>query len=121
MSTILTNIAKATYKTSTEELSDTAQSTFELFSGAISFIKTQSPTSGFAGDTVLFTLQIQPTEDIGNLIVYDDLASVGYTFVTGSVVINGNASPTDDPANGIVIGDVSANKLITITFSGTVN
>lgn len=52
--------------------------------------------------------------------IVDDLSSVGYSFVTGSVIIDGVPDATAEPATGISLGSIPQNGSKTVTFQGVV-
>ena len=80
------------------------------------FTKVQTPTSGL----VLFTLTLSATAALQQATIVDDLSSVGYSFVPGSVIVDGTPNPTADPSTGISLGAIPQNGSKTVTFQGVV-
>lgn len=116
----LTNKAGVTYKDSTGSVSNSSVSTFEVTASTVTFEKTQTPTTGPVGTIVTFTLVLKTDEKITDVIIVDDLSSSGYSFVSGSVSIDGNSSPSDDPQTGINLGTLAGGTSTTVTFNGVV-
>lgn len=117
---VLTNTATATYKRQGQTFSVDASSDFTVEATPVIFTKVQTPTSGPVGTIVLFTLTLSATAALQQASVTDDLDSVGYSFVPGSVIIDGVPSPGDDPAVGISLGAIPQNGSKTVTFQGVV-
>lgn len=116
----LTNKAGVTYTDSTGSVSESAVSTFDVTASTVTFEKSQTPVTGPVGTIVTFTLTLKTEDKITDVVIVDDLASAGYTFVSGSVSIDGVSSPSDDPQVGINLGSLSGGTSTTITFSGVV-
>lgn len=121
MSDTLTNTAKASYKYLSQDLSETATSTFEILPKPVKFTKSQTPTSGLIGTLVDFTLTLFTSAAIQNVNIIDDLLTAGYTFVVNSVKIDGISQPGSNPSTGISLGNLAPNTTKTVTFQGTVN
>ncbi|MGL4450093.1 MAG: hypothetical protein ACRCTZ_02740 [Sarcina sp.] len=73
------------------------------------------------GDTVVYTVSLQNTGNIvaNNIFVKDILPSV-LGFATGSVTINGVASPSADPSVGFNVGTVNPGQTILVTYNAQV-
>ena len=117
----LINIANLKYKYKNKNFNEEASSTFDLLEDNLILTKTQTPTEGFQGDTVEFTITIKTDNLITNAILTDDLFSVGYTFVPGSVIIDNVPQNSLNPVTGINLGTINANTTKVIKFYGTVN
>lgn len=117
---VLTNTATANYQSMGQPGSVQATSDFTVTAAPVIFTKTQTPTSGPSGTVVLFTLTLTATAALQQATIVDDLSSVGYTFVPGSVIVDGTPEPTDDPATGISLGAIPQNGSKTVTFQGVV-
>lgn len=116
----LTNKAGLNYTDSTGSVGTSAVSTFDVTASTVTFEKSQTPTTGPVGTIVTFTLTLKTEEKITDVVIVDDLASAGYTFVAGSVSIDGTPSPSDDPQAGINLGTLAGGTSTTITFDGVV-
>lgn len=103
-----------------QDFSVDASSDFTVTATPVIFTKVQTPTSGPVGTLVLFTLTISTTSALQQAVITDDLAGVGYSFVPGSVIIDGTPSPADDPSVGISLGAIPQNGSKTVTFQGIV-
>lgn len=117
---VLTNTATANYQSMGQPGSIQATSDFTVTAAPVIFTKVQTPTSGPVGTVVLFTLTLTATSALQQATIVDDLASVGYTFVPGSVIVDGTPEPTDDPSTGISLGAIPQNGSKTVTFQGVV-
>lgn len=116
----LTNEAEIKYKQGSKNFTKEATSTLNLLVDDTTITKTQNPIEGFQGDNVEFTITIKVVSPITNLVLTDDLNSVGYTFVNGSVSIDGVNQPAANPVTGINLGNLS-NVTKVIKFNGTIN
>lgn len=117
---VLTNTATANYQSMGQPGSIQATSDFTVTAAPVIFTKVQTPTSGPVGTLVLFTLTLSATSALQQATIVDDLASVGYSFVSGSVIVDGTPNPTADPSVGISLGAIPQNGSKTVTFQGVV-
>lgn len=116
----LTNKATATYSLLGVNFSiDSNTVNFNQVVNVVTLTKSVNPTAGKSGDTVTFTITLLATAAILNAVVTDPL--VGFTFVPGTVKIDGTTVAGADPNTGITVGGVGLNVTKTITFSVTVN
>ena len=117
---VLTNKATATYSLLGVNLSiDSNTINFNQVVNVVTLTKSVNPTAGQSGDTVTFTITLLATAAILGTVVTDTL--VGFTFVPGTVKIDGVAQAGANPNTGITIGGVGLNITKTITFDCTVN
>lgn len=116
----LINEAEIKYKKGNKNFTKEATSTLTLLEDDTTITKSQNLSEGFQGDNVEFTITIKVITPITNLILTDDLNSAGYTFVNGSVSIDGINQPAANPVTGINLGNLS-NVTKVIKFNGTIN
>lgn len=117
---VLTNKATATYTLLGVNLSiDSNTINFDQVVNVVTLTKSVNPTAGKSGDTITFTITLLATAAILGTVVTDTL--VGFTFVPGTVKIDGVSQPAANPNTGITIGAVGLNVTKTITFDCTVN
>lgn len=117
---VLTNKATATYSLLGVNLSiDSNTVNFDQVVNVVTLTKSVNPTAGKSGDTVTFTVTLLATAAILSTVVTDTL--VGFTFVPGTVKIDGVVQPTANPNTGITMGAVALGINKTITFDCTVN
>ncbi|MGL4850379.1 MAG: DUF7507 domain-containing protein [Clostridium sp.] len=86
-----------------------------------SLVKTLDKAFAKVGDTITYTVDVKNTGNVSanNLFIYDTIP--GYTsFVSGSVIVNGIVSGTDNPQTGISLGSLSAGSTAQIKFKVTV-
>lgn len=117
---MLTNTATANYQSMGKPGRIQATSDFTITAAPVIFTNVQIPTSGPVGTLVLFTLTLSATSALQQATIVDDLSSVGYSFVPGSVIVYGTPEPTDDPSTGINLGAIPQNGSKTVTFQGGV-
>lgn len=116
----LTNKATATYSLLGVNLSiDSNIINFNQVVNVVTLTKSVSPTAGKSGDTVTFTINLVATAAILSTVVTDTL--VGFTFVPGTVKIDGVTQAGANPNTGITIGAVGLNVTKVITFDATVD
>lgn len=121
---IVTNTANATYKYKSKNFSKSATSDFDIIDNVLIFTKQFVPNIGVSGDTtqVVLTCTLPSTvpTPITNLILTDVLP-IGLTFVTGSVIVDGVAVPSANPATGINVGSLNSGQTKVVTFNATVD
>lgn len=116
----LTNKATINYSLLGVNLSiDSNTVNFNQVVNVVTATKSVSPTAGKSGDTVLFTINVLSTAAITSCILTDVLS--GFTFVSGSVKIDGVSQPSANPNTGITIGAIGLNVTSVVTFNATVN
>lgn len=116
----LTNKATTTYSLLGVNLSiDSNTVKFNKVENVVTLTKSVNPTAGKSGDTVTFTITLLATAAILNAVVTDTL--VGFTFVPGTVKIDGVTQAGANPNTGITVGAVGLNITKNITFDCTVN
>lgn len=124
MPSILTNIAKVTYKELESDLFKSSNNTiFNIIGGNMVVIKTQTPNQGLQGTEVTFTITIKNTgsNSFTNLKLTDSLLDIGYTFISGTVTVDSTSIPSANPNNGIALSDLTGGSTAIITFKATVN
>lgn len=124
MPSILTNVAKVTYKELGNDLSKSSNNTiFNIIGGNMVVIKTQTPNQGLQGTEVTFTITIKNTgsNSFTNLKLTDSLLDIGYTFISGTVTVDSTSIPSANPNNGIALSDLTGGSTTIITFKATVN
>lgn len=124
MPSILTNVAKVTYKELGSDLSKSSNNTiFNIIGGNMVVIKTQTPNQGLQGTEVTFTITIKNTgsNSFTNLKLTGSLLDVGYTFISGTVTVDSTSIPSANPNNGIALSDLTGGSTTIITFKATVN
>lgn len=94
---------------------------FDVVGNVVTLTKAMSPAAGKPGDTITVTFTLLATAAILNTVLTDDLPTLGFTFVPGSVKIDGVSVPAANPVTGINIGGVGLNVTKTIEFQCTVN
>lgn len=79
--------------------------------------KNASTTFATIEDTITFTSVVTNTGNTtANNVVFTDSIPNGTTFVPNSFKINGVVIPNANPQNGINIGNLNANALVTLSF-----
>ncbi len=124
MPSILTNVAKVTYKELESDLFKSSNNTiFNIIGGNMVVIKTQTPNQGLQGTEVTFTITIKNTgsNSFTNLKLTDSLLDIGYTFISGTVTVDSTSIPSANPNNGIALSDLTGSSTTIITFKATVN
>lgn len=119
---VLTNKATATYNLLGVPLTiDSNTVNFTTVVNVVTLTKSCSPTAGKSGDTVTFTITALATAAITGAVITDNLTGSGFTFVAGSVKVDGTSVPAANPNTGITLGAVGLNITKTITFDVTVD
>ncbi|MFX3646823.1 MAG: beta strand repeat-containing protein [Paenibacillus sp.] len=88
----------------------------------VSINKTANRPDVSPGDSIIYTIYIRNNNrsPISSVVLTDSVPP-GTSFVTGSVVVNGVATPTGVPANGIILGIIPPGGTTTISFQVIVN
>lgn len=87
----------------------------------VSVSKTANVTTAAVGEILTYTVGISNTSSVTvNNVVLSDPIPTGGSFVTGSVVVNGNSFPSANPTAGIALGSIAANALVIVTFGVSV-
>ncbi|WP_420819544.1 DUF7507 domain-containing protein [Paenibacillus pinistramenti] len=90
--------------------------TLPVYSPVLGMVKSASTVNATVGDTVVYTVQITNTGNIGAVTTFTDNIPAGSTYVPGSFTVNG--TPTaGNPAAGIAIGTIAAGGTATVQFS----
>lgn len=80
--------------------------------------KSANTVAAQVGDTVTYTATLNNT---GRLpltgVIFQDAVPGGFTFVPGTVTINGTADPAADPNIGFSVPDILGGNTMTVTFS----
>lgn len=121
--TQLKNKATVAYKELGSNLTKTSNEVvFDIIGNNLTVVKSQTPVIGPSGTTVNFTITLTNNglNPITNITLTDALTSVGYTYVTGTLKING-VSTNGDPNNGISIADMQSLAVTIVKFDATVN
>ncbi|AET57661.1 Autotransporter adhesin [Paenibacillus terrae HPL-003] len=96
--------------------------TIPVSSPNVNVTKASSLAAAAVGETVQFTITATNNgiENVTNVVVTDPLPT-GVTFVPGSVTVNGTASSTATPVNGIPIGTLAPSASVTVVFQAVIN
>lgn len=94
--------------------------TFTSVKNQLSIVNSVTPTSGTQGDTVTFALTLTALVTLNDVNVTAPLTESGFTFVPGSVKINGIVQPGFDPNVGMLVNVLPAGAPIPVTFDATV-
>ncbi|WP_328803913.1 beta strand repeat-containing protein [Paenibacillus glycinis] len=92
-----------------------------VFQPIISMLKSANRTAATLGDTVVYTLQVQNTGNIGANVNVTDNIPAGTTFITNSVLLNGAPQPGTNPATGIPIFTIAPAGSAVVTFEVVVD
>jgi uncharacterized repeat protein (TIGR01451 family) len=90
--------------------------TTPVFQAVVSITKSVNSTNVTVGASLTYTLLVRNQGNIAVLPTIVDTISPSTTFVTGSVTINGVASPSANPAVGIPVGSIPPSGTSEITF-----
>ncbi len=115
----ITSVSNITYSineiTGLSEDSNTVS--VEVVDNNISITKSCDKGAVVAGQTIRFTNVIENKGSITNTnVVFRDEIPAGTSFVAGSVVVNGVAQASYDPAVGFSLGTLSPNAVATVVF-----
>lgn len=102
---------------------DSNISIFDLLGTDLTVVKTQTPLLGLAGTECTFTVVITNTSILNtasSLVLTDNLTAAGYTFVAGSVTINGTSNP-GNPQTGLSLPNLAPLGIHTVVFKATAN
>lgn len=88
-----------------------------VFQPEIAAAKAANTTNATVGDTVTYTINISNTGNYGASLTVTDNIPAGTTFVTNSVLINGQPLPQADPSTGIAAGTIAPGATVAVTFS----
>lgn len=89
--------------------------TTPVYQPILSAVKTGSTGTATVGDTITYTVAINNTGNYGADVIVTDTIPTGTTFVTNSVLVNGQPLPGADPSTGIPISNVTTSA--TVSFS----
>ncbi|MBJ8190999.1 DUF11 domain-containing protein, partial [Bacillus cereus] len=96
--------------------------TIPVSSPNVTVTKASSLAAAAVGETVQFTITATNNgiAKVTKVVVTDPLPS-GVAFVPGSVTVNGTASATATPVNGIPIGTLAPGASVTVVFRAAIN
>ncbi|MGN8230732.1 DUF7507 domain-containing protein [Paenibacillus polymyxa] len=96
--------------------------TISVSSPNVTVTKASSLAAAAVGETVQFTITATNNgiANVTNVVVTDPLPS-GVAFVPGSDTVNGTASATATPVNGIPIGTLAPGASVTVVFRAAIN
>lgn len=104
---------------------NTAQSnpvTVVIVAVDVALLKEVDRAYAVAGDTLLYTVQIQNLGSVDLIgTTFRDPIPAGTSFVAGSVTVNGAPQPGFLPDPGFPLGTIAAGAVVTVTFQVTVN
>ncbi|WP_138753148.1 DUF11 domain-containing protein [Paenibacillus sinopodophylli] len=87
----------------------------------VSVIKSTTSTAVAIGDTVNYSISILNSGIAAvNNVIFTDPLPVGSALVPGSVLVDGAARPTANPATGVAIGTISQGQTVVVSFNVTV-
>lgn len=83
----------------------------------VTVVKTTSTGDAVVGDTITYTVVITNNGivEVENAVMVDPVP-VGTTFVSGSVIVDGNPRPNANPNTGVTVGTIQEGASSTITF-----
>ncbi|SIQ52976.1 DUF7507 domain-containing protein [Paenibacillus macquariensis] len=83
----------------------------------VTVVKSTPATDAIVGDIITYTIVATNNgiESVNNVILIDPIPA-GSQFVVGSVIVDGIARPTGNPASGISIGIIAAGASTTVVF-----
>ncbi|OAB44789.1 DUF11 domain-containing protein [Paenibacillus glacialis] len=83
----------------------------------VTVVKSTPATDAVVGDIITYTIVATNNgiEAVSNVILIDPIPA-GSQFVAGSVIVDGIARPTGNPASGIIIGSIAAGASTTVIF-----
>ncbi|WP_258166504.1 hypothetical protein [Paenibacillus sp. PCH8] len=87
----------------------------------ISLVKTANTANATVGDTVVYTVTVSNTGNLGANVTLTDTIPAATTFVSNSVVVSGVPQPGVTPGAGIPVGIVAAGATVVVTFAVVVD
>ncbi|HDR7795235.1 TPA: DUF11 domain-containing protein [Bacillus luti] len=88
-----------------------------IIDATLSINKTVNSTFATVGDTLTFTSIITNSGNTtANNVIFTDLIPNGTTFIPNSFMVNGTTIPNVNPQNGINIGNITTNSIVTLSF-----
>ncbi|MGL5822696.1 MAG: DUF7507 domain-containing protein [Sarcina sp.] len=73
------------------------------------------------GDSIIYTITLKNTGNVvANNVFIKDILPLSISFATGSVTVNGVASPSADPNVGFNIGNINPGQIIIVTYNAQV-
>ncbi|WP_413379279.1 beta strand repeat-containing protein [Paenibacillus taichungensis] len=91
-----------------------------VFEPIINLVKSADTLAAIVGDIIAYTVVVSNLGNYNADVVLLDPLPAGETFVTNSVLINGNRWSSADPITGINLGTVQPQFPVTVTFLATV-
>lgn len=88
-----------------------------IIDATLSINKTVNSTFATIGDTLTFTSTVTNSGNTtANNVIFTDLIPNGTTFIPNSFMVNGTTIPNANPQNGINIGNITTNSIVTLSF-----
>ncbi|WP_434749881.1 DUF7507 domain-containing protein [Paenibacillus amylolyticus] len=94
--------------------------TIPVYSPIITIEKSASESNAVVGDTITYSLLITNTGNLNADVILLDPLPPGETFVQNSVFINGNRWSGTSPVTGIILGTISREFPVNVTFQAAV-
>ncbi|WP_002149255.1 DUF11 domain-containing protein [Bacillus cereus] len=88
-----------------------------IIDATLSINKNVNSTFATIGDTLTFTSTVTNSGNTtANNVIFTDLIPNGTTFIPNSFMVNGTTIPNANPQNGINIGNITTNSIVTLSF-----
>ncbi|WP_342570795.1 hypothetical protein MKY85_22535 [Paenibacillus sp. FSL R5-0749] len=94
--------------------------TIPVYSPIINIEKSASESIAVVGDTITYSLLITNTGNLNADVILFDPLPPGETFVQNSVFINGNRWSGTNPVSGVILGTISREFPVNVTFQAAV-
>ncbi|MCX7951755.1 MAG: DUF3794 domain-containing protein [Clostridiales bacterium] len=91
-----------------------------IINANIQVIKGVDKTAAIVGDMLTYSITIINTGNVDVEATMYDLVPLGTIFVPNSLKIDGIPIPGANPNNGVIIGKLTPNNFVTITFNVTI-
>ncbi|WP_028551517.1 DUF7507 domain-containing protein [Paenibacillus sp. UNC451MF] len=88
-----------------------------IYQPIIAVTKSANTTNATVGDTIVYTLNVTNTGNLGANVTITDIIPTGTALVPNSVLINGVPQPGVDPSTGIPLGVVPAGATVNVTVT----
>ncbi|MCZ8518554.1 DUF7507 domain-containing protein [Paenibacillus caseinilyticus] len=83
----------------------------------ISLQKSANTSNATVGDTVVYTVVVSNTGNLGAAVTLTDTIPPSATFVPNSVVVGSRPQPDSSPATGIAVGMVAPGQSVAVSFA----